>query len=196
MHDKSLLIAVLCTVAALGQTDKSPPSAYRGPKCLANFCFRDSHLPSEKALVNRYGPGLKIGESRCYAVPDQNLYVHFDVEHDLQGEIVTVLVSDVPNCANPSKTPSPKAPFPKFETREGLKLGDAYNRVIETYGPPTSVREGKNAAWFVPGPAGEERSAQFKGRALVYDGPSDELIQGIFYIRDGRIAAFYISCSE
>lgn len=195
MQYRSLLVAILCTAAAQGQTDKTPPSAYSGPKCLANFCFRASHLPSERALVNRYGPGLKVGESRCYAIPEQNSYVHFDVEHDLQGEIVTAFVSDVPNCVNPAKTPSPKRPFPKFETREGVKLGDPYKRVIQIYGPPTSIREGKDAGWFAPGQRGTERS-QFKGRALVYDGPDDELIQGIFYIRDGRIAAIYISCSE
>ena len=185
---------MLGTAAALAQTGKPADSPYKGPFCLADFCLDKSPLPSEKKLVARYGPGLRIAEFRCYAAPEQNAFVHFGAEHDLSSEIVTILVSDVPNCQSQTNPPAPKSTFPIFETREGIRLGDSYEKVIKTYGPPTSTRGGTVAMYDMVPVDRTRKTTPFGESALVYS--SDGLMQGIFYLRKGKVAAIYISCSE
>jgi hypothetical protein len=186
----------LCTAAALAQTGKPTDLPYKGPFCLADFCLEKSPLPSEKKLVAQYGPGLRIGEFRCYSAPEQNAYVHFGVEQNLPSEIVTIIVSDVPNCESQMKLRASKSPFPMFKTQEGIRLGDSYEDVVKAYGPPTSTRDGTVATFDIVPVNRARKVAPFGETALVYDGPSDELIQGIFYLRKGKVAAIYISCSE
>jgi hypothetical protein len=191
-----LAVAVLYSSLVLAQSEKAADQLYKGPLCLASFCLDKSPLPSERDLVFKHGPGLRIGEFRCYAVTEQSAFIHFGVEHNLPGEIVTVLVSDAPNCNSQIKPPVPKSPFAIFQTKEGIRLGDSREKVLRTYGAPSSIRDGNDAIFkLVPVNRGH-KTAPFGETALVYDGPSDELIQGIFYIRSGKVAAIYISRSE
>jgi hypothetical protein len=191
-----LFATFLCAAGALSQNSKPEQRPYRGPLCLAGFCLEKSPLPSEKKLIEQYGPGTRIGESRCYAVPEQQAYVHFGVEHNLPGEIVTVFVSDVPNCMIRVPLATPNAPFPTFETKEGIRIGDSYEKVVKIYGQPSSTRSGADGLFEMVPYSRERRGTPFGETALVYDGPSDELIQGKIYLRKGRVAAIYISCSE
>src|SRR5579863_5975202 len=196
MRRFALVIVMLAAAAALAQTGKPADRPYKGPFCLADFCLEKSPLPSGKKLVAKYGPGLRIGEFRCYAVPEQNAFVHFGTEHHLSSVIVTILVSDAPNCQSQTNPPAPKSTFPIFDTKEGIQLGDSYEKVIKAYGPPTSTRDGTVAMYDMVPVDRTRKAAPFGESALVYDGPSDELIQGIFYLRKGKVAAIYISCSE
>ena len=195
MH-RSWLIGILCGATAFSQGDKQEERAYKGPLCLANFCFERFPLASEKELIARYGAGLKIGEARCYASSSQRAYVQFRVEQELPGKVVVILVSDVENCLGKTKAPPPRTSFPVFSTREGVRLGDTYRKVLRTYGKPTSVRDGTDATFKLIPLRPEHKISPFGEQALVYDGPSDDLIQAIFYVRKEKIAAIYISCSE
>jgi hypothetical protein len=195
MKKLPLLVVVLLVAGSLAQESRAKEHPYRGPLCLGGFCFGSS-LPSEKKLVAQYGPGSRVGEFRCYAAPDQKAFVYFLVEHELPGEILTIFVSDAPNCVTGTKLPPPKTPFPAFETKAGIRLDASYDQVIKTYGQPDSTRDGTDGvSKIVPFDRGRKGSP-FGETALVYNGPSNELIQGIFYLRKGRVAAIYISRSE
>ena len=180
---------------AFPQEKKSSDYPYRGPLCLGGFCLEKT-LPSERNLIQKYGSGLKLRDFRCYALPDQGAYVQFQTEESLPGRIVTVFVSDTPSCLSKTALPHPKTPFPIFQTREQLKLGDAKQKAMKIYGPPSSVRAGNDGLFKLVPYQRERQGFPFGDTALVYDGPSDDLIQGIVYIRKGRVAAIYISCSE
>jgi hypothetical protein len=200
VRDLEMKIAVLLSafwaVLVTGQDQNLKQSTYRGPLCLGGFCLDKPPLPSEKKLVAKYGPGSSISDFRCYAVSEQKVFVHFGVEHHLPGEIVTVFVSSVPNCVTRSALATPRASFPIFATKEGVRIGDSYEKVLKIYGKPSSTRPGSDGLFEVLPYSRERKGAPFGDTVLVYDGPSDELIQGKFYLRKGRVTALYISCSE
>lgn len=184
-----LLVTSILLSPALGQ---NKAGEYKGPSCLADYCFSNA-LPSETALVSQHGPGLHIGESRCYADSAQGAYVHFDAEHDVPGRIVTVIVSDVSSCDAPRHT-LPKSVFPPFITKEGIGLGNSKEKIIKAYGNPTSTRPGADALGSIVPHSRARRGNPFGETVLVYDGP--ELLQSKFYLRANKVAAIYISCAE
>lgn len=117
------LVGVLCPALAFAQGDKPAQLQYKGPLCIADLCLEGTSHLSEKDLVVQYGSGLRIGEFPCYAVPEQTAFVHFGVEHDSAGQIVTVFISDAPNCQSQTKPPAPKISFPCFENERGNSSG-------------------------------------------------------------------------
>ena len=199
MKSAAILLAVfhISIAAGLRQSGQSENTVYRGPSCIAGFCLYKTALPSEEELVAKYGPGSKMDETRCYGVPQQHAYIHFGGDHRNPGKIVTIFVSHDRNCFPGSeKLATPKTPFPTLETKEGIRLGDPYAKLISLYGPPSSKREGPDGlGQIVPHPR-EREDSPFGETVLVYDGPPDELIQAKFYLHRGKIYAMYISCSE
>jgi hypothetical protein len=199
MKSAAILLAVfhISIVAGLAQSGQSPNPPYRGPSCIAGFCLYKTPLPSEEELVAKFGPGTKIGEIRCYGVPQQHAYVHFGGEHHAPGQIVTIFVSHERNCFPSSeKLATSKVPFPALQTKEGIRLGDPYAKLISVYGPPSSKREGPDGLGQIVPHSREREDSPFGETVLVYDGPPDELIQAKFYLHRGKIYAMYISCSE
>ncbi len=184
----------LCVVAAAAQSERV---VYKGPECLADFCLFKSPLPSEDALVAKYGPGTQVGTARCYSVPEQKAYVHFSIQHRVPGQIVSVFVSRSQNCFKDSGKPATtKTPFPVFATKEGIQLGDGARKVVEVYGTPSAKREGADGLGQVVPRSPERQGEPFGEHVLVYDGPPGELMQAKFYIHNGKVAAIYLSCSE
>lgn len=187
----------LFALAAFAQTGGFQKHPYSGPSCLAGFCFAKTPLPSEEQLIASYGPGTKIGEFYCYAVPEQKGYVHFGIERDRPGEIATVFVSREPNCAHPSgKVENAKKSFPPLETKEGVQLGDAAEKVVALYGPPSTKRGGADGRGSMVPYSRERQGSPFGETVLVYDGPPDQLIQAKFFIHRRKVVAIYLSCSE
>ena len=185
----------LCVVAAA----QSEPQkvVYSGPDCLADFCLFKSPLPSEDALVVKYGPGTQVGEVRCYAVPEQKAYVHFSTQRRLPGQIVAVFVSRAQNCFQDSGKPvTAKSPFPLLATKEGIRLGDQAQKVVEAYGTPSTKREGADGLGQIVPSSRRRQGEPFGEHVLVYDGPPGELMQSKFYIHNGKVSAIYLSCSE
>lgn len=183
--------------AATSQPGVSQQKAYKGPSCLGEFCLFQTAPPSEEALVEKYGPGTQIGDVRCYAVPEQKAYVHFGGEHDLPGKIVTVFVSRAQNCVTGAQKLATAAnPFPGFETKEGVRIGDPERKVTETYGRPSAKREGEDGLGQMVPHSIERQGEPFGENVLVYDSPLGELMQAKFYIHNGKVAAIYISRSE
>jgi len=199
MKNVAIIVAVfhICAIVAAAQSEESHYKPYKGPSCVAGFCLFKTPLPSEEALVDKFGPGTQIGAVRCYSIPEQKLYVHFSTQHSLPGKIVTVFVSRAPNCMTGSEKPATaKTPFPAFETKEGIRLGDRAVKVIAAYGHPSAKRAGADGlGQIVPHPP-EREDSPFGETVLVYDGPPDELMQAKFYLHNGKVAAIYISCSE
>jgi hypothetical protein len=187
-------ISVLAGGAQTGGFQKHP---YTGPPCLAGFCLAKDPLPSEQELIQTYGPGTKIGEFYCYAVPEQKAYVHFGIEHDRPGEIATVFVSRAPNCVDPSgKVASTRKPLPALETKEGIQLGDTAEKVIALYGPPSAKRGGADGLGSMVPYSHEREGSPFGETVLVYDGPPGQLMQAKFFIHHRKVVAIYLSCSE
>jgi hypothetical protein len=199
MKSSALVLVVfhVCVTVATAQSGGSQKNIYKGPSCLADFCLFKTPLPSEEALVAKYGPGTQIKDVRCYTVPDQKSYAHFGTAHDLPGRIVTVFVSRAPNCLVGSEKPAvAKTTFPAFETKEGVRLGDPSIKVIDVYGPPSAKRAGEDGLGSLLPYSRERQGAPFGETVLVYDGPPGELIQAKFYIHNRKVAAIYLSCSE
>jgi hypothetical protein len=193
----SFVLAHLCALAALPQTGGFQKHPYKGPACIADFCLAKAPLPSEEELIQAHGPGTQIGEYRCYAVPEQKAYVHFHVEPHRSGEIVTVFVSRAPNCVDPSgKVANATKPFPALETKEGIQLGDAAEKVLALYGPPSSKRGGADGRGSMVPYSREREGSPFGETVLVYDGPPPQLIQAKFFIHHRKVIAMYLSCSE
>jgi len=187
----------VCLAGATSQSGESQKKPYKGPACLGEFCLIQTALPSEQALIEKYGPGTQIGAVRCYAVPEQKAYVHFGGQHDLPGKIVTVFVSRAQNCVTGSeKLARATRAFPAFETKEGVRLGDLERKVTEIYGRPSVKREGEDGLGQIVPHSLERQGEPFGENVLVYDSPLGELMQAKFYIHNGKVAAIYISCSE
>ncbi len=187
----------ILVVVAIAQTGESNKREYKGPSCLAGVCLEKTPLPSEEGLVATYGPGTTISESRCYAVPEQKAYIHFDTARHLPGKIVTVFVSRSQKCLpSTGKVVKAKAPFPPFETKDGLRLGDPADKVIRLYGPPSTKRAGADGLGSMVPYSHERRGSPFGEAVLVYDDPKGELIQAKFYLHRNKVAAIYLSCSE
>lgn len=198
MKTVATILAIFCigVAAATEQAERSQNTPYKGPSCVADFCLFKSTLP-EDALVAKYGPGTQIGDVRCYAVPEQKAYVHVSTEHRLPGQIVAVFVSRAENCLTDSGKPATaKTPFPAFETKEGVRLGDRAEKVTAAYGLPSTRREGADGLGQLIPRSLERQGEPFGEKVLVYDGPPDELMQAKFYIHNGKVAAIYISRSE
>jgi hypothetical protein len=192
-----LISLQVCLIGAMAQTGGFQKHPYTGPPCLAGFCLAKAPLPPEEELVKTYGPGTKIGEFYCYAVPEQKAYIHFGIEHDRPGEIATVFVSRAPNCLDASgKLSNAAKPLPALETKEGLRLGDDAKKVVALYGPPSAKRGGADGLGSMVPLSHDRQGSPFGELVLVYNGPPTELIQAKFYIHRNRVAAIYLSCSE
>jgi hypothetical protein len=190
-------VVQICALAVVAQTGGFQKHPYRGPSCLAGFCLTKTPLPSEEELVKAYGPGTRIGDFHCYAVPEQKSYIHFGVEHDRPGEIATVFVSRAPNCVIDSgRAVNGSKGFPALETKEGVRLGDAVEKVIELYGPPSAKRGGSDGLGSLVPYSRDREGSPFGETVLVYDGPPDQLIQAKFYLHRNKVVAIFLSCSE
>jgi len=199
MKNAAILLAVfhVSLATGLGRSGQAENAPYKGPSCIAGFCLYKTPLPSDEGLVAKYGPGSKIGEIRCYGVPQQHGYIHLRGDHRTPGQIVTIFVSHDRNCFPDSeKLANSKTPFPTLQTQEGIRLGDSYAKLISLYGPPSSRREGPDGLGQIVPHSREREDSPFGETVLVYDGPPDELIQAKFYLHRGKIYAMYISCSE
>lgn len=199
LHLLTLLISLVAFQAS-SQQQQLKRTPYTGPSCLAEFCFNGSgytSLPSERKIVAKYGPGTRIGDTRCYSVSERHAFIHFDVEQpELSGRFVTVVLSDVPNCLVHTKLEEPTVPFPPLRTEHGIGLGDSYEKIVHTYGKPTAVEDGSWGNRDIVPHQRFRKGMPFGQKALIYNGPSDSLIQGIFYLRDGKVAGIYISVAE
>ncbi len=194
----SLLVAAnsFLEVCVLGDPGDPPRSGYSGPRCIAGFCLDGKKSLLAIELASRYGR-LATGGVYCYRVPEQNVYVRFDATHGEPAEIVEIFVSAKQNClASFSETILPKARFPSFETAEGVRLGDAEEKVLSVYGPPTLVERGTGLE--LRGLEYEKalKSEPFGSRVLLYSAKGEELQSSAFYIDHGKVAAISLSAND
>lgn len=188
----------LSTITALaGPPGPTPQQGYAGPRCIAGFCFGGPKRILEGEIVSRYGKSETSSGVYCYHVQDQGLFVRFETDHAAAGEIIEIFVSTKRNClASFSETVPPKARFPRFETAEGVRLGDSEGKVVATYGPPTLVERGTGLE--LRGLQHEKalKSEPFGKKVLIYSARDDELLTSAFYINDGKVAAILLSANE
>lgn len=196
-----LCLALIYPSVVFGADPAPAQTKYHGPSCIGEFCLNDA-VTKEADLINKYGAGyFQRGKFsfHCYKVPDQGLFVHFHVIKHNDCRIVSqVLVSDRPNCVinNQPQAKMTKKPFESLKTREGIKIGDTYQKVVDVYGTPDIMEKGtgldvigldyKKAMSSMP--LGEE--------VLIYNSPIGTLFQSSFYIRDGKVSAMQLSISE
>ena len=190
-------------LGALGLTCSSAPIAKtatesRGspPTCIGGFCFGPQVSPQRAELVSRHGAGHRISgkfPAHCYQIATKT-YVYFRIHHgQQQAEIASILLSDVPACADALP---PISPFPRMQTSEGLGLGDPYEKVIALYGTPSWQGDaGLSVAGPVVGRA--DPTEAFGEVALTYIGSGLwTALRADIYVRSGKVSAIEVSFSE
>ncbi len=201
MRQLTLLVAFLSMVlsGACAQADgEHQADKYNGPRCIAEFCFDvDSirQLMTEAELIKRYGEGYSGWDKfsfYCYEVPEQRAFVRFRPYHGEQKQIVDVFVSDVPNCAAAKASANI---FKSLATAEGLRIGDAKEKVMKLYGKPLATTEASSVEKI--GITHEEavRSAPFGDTVLKYGSLNDGLLHAEIYLRKEKVSAMLISVS-
>jgi hypothetical protein len=192
------IIASLLLFSSFQGAVIAQPSSYTGPSCVGEFCFNVksmSMLMTEAAFIRKYGSGHREGNqgaAHCYKIPEQNLYVHFQSYHGEQNQIIGVFVSDEPSC--PSALP-PKVPFKPLVTREGLRIGDTYKKVIALYGEPNIEEKANGIEKIGIDYQTQLRTAPFGETRLRYFSQYSPLGANI-YLRKGNVSAILVSMSE
>lgn len=167
---------------------------FDGPQCIADFCFNVktiNQLTTEQKLINRYGKGYSEDGKfafYCYEVPEQKAFVRFRPYHGEQRAILDVFLSDASSCPETRKS---NVPFKSLTTREGLKLGDAIEKVISLYGKPDLITKGtaieKIGDTTNPSPFGDT--------VFTYRSRDNSLLQAQLYLRRDKVSAILISVS-
>lgn len=198
MYKFSSIIVALLFLITLQRDATAQSSSYKGPSCMGEFCFNVksmSMLMTEATFARKYGSGHREGNhgaAHCYKIPEQNLYVHFWTYHGEQNQIIGIFVSDEPSC--PSALP-PKVPFKPLVTREGLRVGDPYKKVITLYGEP-DVEEKANGIEKI----GIDYQTQLKtapfGETRLRYFSQDAPLGADIYLRKGKVSAILIIMSE
>lgn len=195
-HFFIIVACLVFTTDCSTATTDSISNKYTGPTCIGEFCFdveSISQLMTEAELIQKFGKGYsKNGKFAfyCYEVPEQKLFVHFRPYHGEQRQIMDIFVSDVSNCPSADKS---KTLFKPFVTREGLKLGDAAQKVFTIYGKPNATREGTGIERIGIDDETAIKSAPFGNTVLIYGGGHDGLVRSEIYLRDETISAIFIS---
>ena len=167
------------------------------PTCIAQYCF-DGKAPQEIDLIKSYGYGTykKDGEEawHCYEVPERKLFLKFTIHNDITPLIVGIVVSSEPICKEARR---PIKSFKRLNTKEGIAIGDKYEKVIHTYGNPQYVRTGRELVALSRDYFSSLLKIVDSDIAIAY-GPTavDDLLVTWFYFHKGSLAAISMSISE
>lgn len=167
------------------------------PTCIAQYCF-DKQAPKEIDLIKSYGTGVNKtdGETswHCYEIPEKKSFMKFTVHNDISPFIVGVVISYKPICEEAAR---PIKSFDSLKTKEGVAVGDKYEKVLRIYGNPQYVRAGKELVALSRDYFFSSLNVADSDVAIAY-GPNaiDDLLVTWFYFRKGKLAAISMSISE
>ncbi len=115
------------------------------PQCLAGFCLEGNSLPTEAAVIERFGNSRQRHTiintiSHCYQFvsADKEVsygYFEFKKQNHATWQLVTLRVSRISLCAHPNAVHISSG----LLTKEGLSLESDKAELYKLYGKPTYV---------------------------------------------------------
>lgn len=190
------LFAVALSVSACAFAgDQKAVAVHSWPSCLGMICYGDE-LPDAKHVVATFGGVLhrtdQDEQSFCYS--DGKRFLKLTVHNEIPAYISSAQLSNQRICSGGTHS---KIPLRSLKTREGLVLGQSFDQVLATYGPPNVIQyDDRTVQWDA-----ELLSAQLdaiKDDSILQYGPTsaDTLFEASIHIRAGRIVGIELSNAE
>lgn len=165
----------------------------------------DTVQVSEDDFVLRYGKGYvrqeKIGskvfeKSRAYYLPNENIWIEIFFSHvldiHLERSIEAVIITKNKRC---DKKIQPKKYFGDMITSKGIKIGDSIDKVIRSYGKPSTNIKVSDCITKIS--TLEEHLKLKGGQILIYrNDSSDELLCAEYYFDKKSLHSILISIKE
>lgn len=123
----------------------------RGAYCLGPICLDRDIWADAEPFFYTHGKGFAREDKfpAYWYVTKDGIHVNISRYHGENKPIESIVVSKYPYYTE--KFGLPEQPFGDLDTECGIRLGDSYEKVIDTYGPPHRIwRERKRVENYIP----------------------------------------------
>lgn len=183
------LFAVTCLFNVAMANDE-----YHGPHTLGPVQFGLNIWTDAEPFFEKYGKGVAYEGKfpRYYYVTEKKEYVYISRYHGENRPIQTIEVSSLPT--EESNYGSPKQPFGRLVTEDGIGLGSSYDDVLVIYGTPDRVRKVTEMDWK---PVPNSWIGKYGGDLLFveYLSGDDACDSAVFFVANNIVVSISVSVS-